>query len=447
MSSLALAGVDVAEGVSLRAHANGFDVHACEAAHKADEVAVALAGIFAVCCDGDVVNSNGFTLVAVKQFFVGEFEFADGFGHRVGVLCRALSVVVVVNHRQAAVIHKVQLEALEAKAVGEGDLVGFVEGARRAAALGGGAHTGAVAASGLCGVTGDAQALQFAHALAGLGGLLYQAVCDQEYAVGATGGRGGEDDFVAFVDRSLTLGEGAGGRAHRRGGFAQGFEDDLLDFIGTSVGCAGGTEAAGDRGLGGTGRDTGDVLSGELANEFNRVAVIAVAADLHVSATHTVQAFQCALQGCDQFVVGQCLGNADSGAVGAFLQGEAANEVNREFEFELGVDLDGLGRLGRHLDALVDVDQQVLHLQGQAIDAHHSSAAGGGLQAGEAAGVVFGVGNQGQAKVDPAQAQTGGAADEVATGVVKAAVDTGKGAQGIAANGDEFSTVDGASVG
>ena len=83
-----------------------------------------------------------------------------------------------------------------------------------------------------------------------------------------------------------------------------------------------------------------------------------------------------------------------AGTSGA-AQGERAHQVSGYVEFEFGVDLDGLGRLSRQGDAFVDVDQQVLHLQGQAVDADHGRAGRRGLQAGKAAFDICRVADQG----------------------------------------------------
>ncbi len=286
--------------------------------------------------------------------------------------------------------------------------------------------------------------MQFADAFNPGGGLLHDAVSHQEHGVVARRVGAGKDDFVAFIDTGQTLAVRAHGDGDRGRGFAQRLQGDLFDLKDTGVGRLWRAQREVHRCGLGTDRDVGNIDAAQGADEFDDKAVITIATDLDVARTNAVKIFQGSFQGLNQRSVGHALGQGDRGRVrriantGSTVQGECAHQIQRHVQLELGVDLDALGLLGRQRDALVDVDQQVLYLDGEAFDANHRRTGGCGLQTGVAACGVFGIINKRQTKVDLAQAQTHRVAGQQAACVVIAAVDAGKGVELVAADGDEF---------
>ena len=319
LSADALLGVDVAEGARLRAHADGLDVHAGQAAYKGDFVAVSACGVFGIERDCDVSGCDGLALVAVEQRGVGVLELADGRG-------RVFSVVVVVGHRQFAVGHKVESEALEAKLLAEGDLVAFVE-QRATTAFAHGADTGRSCTGRGRGVARDAQALHFAHARHTGCALCNQAVSDQEDAVVARCAGAGKDDFVAFVDAGQTLALRAHCHGDRRRCIAQRLQRDLLDFVDPGVGRLRTAHRVADAGSLCAGRDAHNVHAAQSSDEFDHEAVVTVAADLDVTRTNAVQALKATLERCEQGVVADVLAQRDRGAVGCVARASRTGEA------------------------------------------------------------------------------------------------------------------------
>ena len=309
LATEALLGVDVAEGARLRAHADGFDVHTGQAATKGDVVAVSAIAVFGIERDCDVSGCDGLAQVAVEQRCVGVLELADGVSAVLGV------VAVGPGHRQFAVVHKVELEALETKLLFEGDLVAFVE-QRGTTAFAHGAHTGGGRTGRGRGVARDAQALHFAHARHTGCALCNQAVSDQEDAVVARCARRRKDDFVAFVDAGQTLALRAHGDGDRRRCIAQRLQRDLLDFVDPGVGRLRTAHRVAHAGSLCAGRDAHNVHAAQSSDEFDHEAVVTVAADFDVTRTNAVQALEASLQCCEQVVVADVLAQRDRGAVG-----------------------------------------------------------------------------------------------------------------------------------
>ena len=196
----------------------------------------------------------------------------------------------------------------------------------------------------------------------------------------------------------------------------------------------------GHAGGGGRHGQAGDVDTGLGADKLDLIAVFAVAGDLDVvGRAHTGQAANGGAQQGDHFEFGGVGADLHHLVAAAVAEGQVTHKVGRHFQGQLGVDLDGGGTLGRDLDATVDVDQQVLHLQGQAVKTDHAGGASRGLQAGEVTRGVIGVADQGQAKVDRAQAQ--------AFGVGAACVDTRECIHAMATHGDEVGVLDDRAIG
>ena len=320
LSADALLGVDVAEGARLRAHANGLDVHAGQAATKGDVVAVPGCLVFAIKRDRDVRARDALALVAVEQRRIGALELADGIGRVFGV------VAVSPGRRQDRVVHKVELEALVAKLLAEGDLVAFVD-QRATSAFGYGAHAGRGCTGRGRGITRDAQALHFAHTRHTGCALCNQAVSDQEDAVVARCARRRKDDFVAFVDAGQTLALRAHGDGDRRRCIAQRLQRDLLDFVDPGVGRLRTAHRVAHAGSLCAGRDAHNVHAAQSSDEFDHEAVVTVAADFDVTRTNAVQALEASLQCCEQVVVADVLAQRDRGAVGCVARASRTGEA------------------------------------------------------------------------------------------------------------------------
>ena len=261
------------------------------------------------------------------------------------------------------------------------------------------------------------------------------AVGHKEHVVLAAHRRGGEDEAVRFIDTGLAwdfhLNLGAG----RRWRLAHGHQANLLDLVDTGLGRLGLGDGDGGGSGGGNDGHTVDCLALQRAHELNAVALVAAAGHAHVGgAVHHAQAAQSRAHGGQELCVGHEGAYHGILCAHAIAKAQAARKTCGHGEFEFGVGLGVKGLLGRQADALVDVDQEVLHLGGQAVYAYDFSAGGIGLQAGEVAARVVRVGDQGQAKVDLAKLQT--------NGIVLACAHTGKSVHIARANGDEVGLLD-----
>ena len=254
--------------------------------------------------DLDVAGGHG-AAVGGEHFHVGGLELGDGLARVFGV------VGVLPGGRGHRLVQHVELEALEAKAVGEGDAVALVD--RAAHALGHGADLGR-GGNLRAQASAHRQALQFVDTRHGGLGLADAAVGHKEDVVLAAHRRGGEDQAVRFVDAGLAwdlhvdLGTG------RRRGFAHGQQANLLDLVDTGLGRLGfGDSDGGDRWRSGQG-DTGDRFARQRAHEFNAVTLVATAGYAHIGGTtHHAQAAQGRAHGDQDFGVGH-----ESAYVGVF---------------------------------------------------------------------------------------------------------------------------------
>ena len=427
------AGGGLAAQVELEAR--GRDGAAGEFIDKAHHVAVARAAVGGVEFH---LHGAGPDLTAgqvLEQRGVGRAHLRDRGGHvAVAAVERA--------HGLGRVRHQEDVVFL-------GDLLGLEDdGQRGRCARAAGLHLGHGGAARGCGGLRVALQRQALH-LAGAGGarrlLLHQPVADQVHRVGACGARVGEGDDVGLVHAAFAVLQRAHRDADRYGLFAQRLQHHLLALVHAGLCGLCRLHLVGGGCALGAGGDVGHVHARQRANELHHVAVHAVAADAHVVCAHALQALQARLELVQHLCFG--VGAADlhvraAGVVaraGGAAELQRAHEVVRELKLQLGVDLDRLLGLGGQGDALVQVDQHLLGLHGQAGDAAEGGAAGAGLQAGEAACGVLGVADQCQAEVHLSQAQ--------AHRVGGARVDASKGVDAAAADGDDLGVLDGRAVG
>ena len=417
--------VQVVEGADLADHGGAANVLSRQAANKFNLVAMALAFVAGVQRDLNVAGHHS-AAVGGEHLHVRGFELGNGFARVCGV------VGVLPGGRRHRLVHHVELEALEAKGVGEGDAVALVD--RAAQALGHRADLGRRSRAGVQ-VAADRQALQLVDTGHRGLGLADAAVGHKEHVVLAAHRRGGEDQAVRLVHAGLARGLHLDLGAGRRGRLAHSHQANLLDLVDTGLGRLGlGDGDGGGRG-GGNDGDTADRLACQRAHELDAVAFVTAARHAHVGgAAHHAQAAQGRAHGSQDLSVGH-----ESAYVGvldarAIAKAQAARKACGHGEFELGVGLGVKGLLGRQADALVDVDQEALHLGGQAVYAYDFGAGGVGLQAREVAARVIGVGDEGQTKVHLAELQT--------NGIVLARAHAGKSVYLARAYGDEVGLLD-----
>ena len=286
----------------------------------------------------------------------------------------------------------------------------------------------------------DAQPLQLVAASHRRLGLADAAVGHKEDVVLAAHRGGGEDQAVGLVDARLARGLHLDLGANRGGGFAYGHQANLLDFIDAGLGRLGlGHGDGGGRGRGGN-HNAIDRLARQRAHELNAVALVAAAGHAHIgAAADHAQAAQSGPQGGNELALGHEGADLDVLGACAVAEAQTARESCGHGQLELGVGLGVKSLLGRQADALVDVDQQVFHLGGQAVYAFDFGAGGGGLQAGEVAARMTGVGDEGQTKVHLAQRQ--------ADGVVLAGAHAGECIHIAGTDGDQVGLLDDRAVG
>ena len=397
---------------------------ASQSTDKTHNVAVALAGVVVVERDFNIRHIGDTAGQALVERGIGRAHLAERAGDsRITTVNRTHFLGRAVDQEQFIFLD--HLFSFENNAIG-----GRLTGTARLHL----ADAGSCRGRGGRGVTHQREALQLVHAADGTARLLHHAVGHEEDIVVACHRRRGKDDVVDFGQTGLGWRRRTDGHGHRGRFLTQCLQRDLLDLGHARVGrllCAHGIGDASSLGGGG---DVIDIDPSERADKFNGEAAVAVACDRDIACTHIGQLFKRSLQG-HQERSGCGTGiDRDLSAARATRQRECAHQVQRHIQHELGIDLDGLFSLGRQGDALVDVHQHIAGLQGEVSQADKSGTGGCGLQAGETAAGVAGVGDQRQTKVQAAKRQ----ADLVGC----TAIDAGKSRHIMAADGDQLRVLD-----
>ena len=342
---------------------------ACQLAHQAHLIQVALAGVFAVQTHLDVGHIGHAASQALVKRGKSRAHLGDGGGHR---------AVAPVNraHLLGRAVHQAQLVLLN-------DFFGLKEdavGCRAACPTG--LHladhgSGRRGHGG--GVAHQRETLQLA--LPCHGGVLQldHAVGHKEDVVAAGHRGGGEDDVVDLGQPSLTGLRRADVHADWCGLFAQGAQRELLDLgaagLGRLQGANGGVHGCGL----GRDRDVRDRHACQRCHKLDDKTVIAVARDRDIAHAHARQLLEGRLERGQQPSGGGGVVDDDLCRAAQPRQGERAHQIQRDLELELGVDLDGLLGLRRQRQAFVDMHQHVACLQGEVLQTNEPGTDGRGL--------------------------------------------------------------------
>ena len=244
----------------------------------------------------------------------------------------------------------------------------------------------------------QAQTLHFIRSGACLGVGADRAIGAQKHAVAARQRGLGEDHAVELGLAGHALVDLGDVDRDRNRVACQRFDDQLLDFADPALGLAHRAHTGADRGRRRHHTDAGDVNPGQCADELDAVALKAVAADVHVCGTHTIERLDRRGQRCDDLGVALFAGDAYLGRVRtctlALAQSQGAYQIRRQIKLELSVDLGHHLGLGRQGDALVDTELQVARRHRQAVDTDKLCQTGIGLQTGEFEAGILLVGNQ-----------------------------------------------------